>query len=70
MKYKWAYRPYTVSRLVQDARGGRGTTLGGSIGADWSEELNRYAKEGWVVRNSGTIDGGIEVVVWALLEKD
>ncbi len=36
---------------------------------DWSENLNAFAKEGFSVKNSGTLQMYENIVFWALLEK-
>lgn len=36
---------------------------------DWSDNLNAFAKEGFAVKNSGTLQMFDNIVFWALLEK-
>jgi hypothetical protein len=70
MEYKLIYRPYDLSRLVEQARGEKGTWFATKETGDWNNALNEYAKQGWKVKNSGVIEAGREIVFWALLEKD
>jgi len=70
MQYKLIYRPYDLSRLIEQARGEKGTSYGTQEAGDWNDALNKLAKNGWKIKNSGTIESGREVVFWALLEKE
>jgi hypothetical protein len=36
---------------------------------DWSNILNEFAKEGFLVRDSGALQFAEDIVFWALLEK-
>jgi len=36
---------------------------------DWSDNLNSFAKKGFVVKNSGALQMSDNIVFWALLEK-
>ena len=59
MKYKTIYMPHEVSTLVTSAK----------QMSDWDTTLNKHAKEGWTVKNCGTISASNNVIFWALLKK-
>lgn len=69
MEYKVIYRPYTLSRLIEQATGDKGGSYADKEAGDWTEAINKYAKVGWIVKNSGIINSGRDVVFWALMEK-
>jgi len=69
MQYKVAYRPYDATSLIGSAKGKGGTYEGTRETGDWNTALNKYAKDGWTVKNSGTIGSGRDIIFWALLEK-
>ena len=69
MQYKLIYRPYSLSHLIGQATGGRGGTYADKQAADFNSALNKEAKNGWKVKNSGAIESGRDVIFWALLEK-
>ena len=69
MQYKLIYRPYSLSHLIGQATGGKGGTYADKEAAVWTNALNKDAKDGWKVKNSGNIESGRDVIFWALLEK-
>ena len=69
MQYKVVYRPYDATSLIGNAKGKGGTYEATCETGDWNTALNKYAKDGWKVKNSGTIGSGRDIIFWALLEK-
>ena len=69
MEYKTILRPYDLTSLIGRAVGDAGTSQATCETGDWNSALNKYAKEGWTVKNSGVIESGRDVIFWALLEK-
>ena len=70
MQYKLIYRPYSLSHLIGQATGDKGGSYADKEAGDWTEALNKHAKDGWKVKDSGTINSGRDVIFWALLEKE
>lgn len=70
MQYKVIYRPYTLSRLIEQATGDKGGSYADKEAGDWTEAINKYARDGWKVKNSGTMTSGRDVIFWALMEKE
>lgn len=70
MQYKMIYRPYSLSHLIGQATGDKGGSYADKEAGDWTETLNKHAKGGWKVKDSGTISSGRDVIFWALLEKE
>mgnify|MGYP001237828686 CR=1 FL=1 len=69
MKYKTVYMAHDVSALVSNIKGKmRESTAVYEMG-DWDATLNRYAKEGWIVKKCATIATSKDVIFWALLKK-
>lgn len=66
MEYKVVFRPYDLTPFIEYAKRGREATCDTG---DWNIALNKYAKDGWSIKNSGTIMSGRDIVFWALLEK-
>jgi hypothetical protein len=69
LEYKVVLRPYDTTTLIGRAKGDAGTSEATYEAGDWNSSLNKYAKDGWVIKNSGTIVSGRDIVFWALLEK-
>lgn len=80
MEYKLIYRAYSHTELLarsnyirdreeKGEREARIETQSVNEAQDWSNNLNAFAKEGFVVRNSGTLQLFDNIVFWALLEK-
>ena len=67
MEYKVIYRPYPIP-LIEQATGDKGGSYADKE-ARSTEAINKYAKVGWIVKNSGIINSGRDVVFWALMEK-
>ena len=63
MQYKTVLRSYDVSSFT-----GKSAQSPFEI-EDWNSALNKFAKDGWAVVNSGFIESGSNVVFWVLLEK-
>lgn len=70
MQYKLIYWPYSLSRLIEQATGGKGGPYVEQEASDWTEVLNKYAKDSWRIKDSGTVNSGRDVIFWALLEKE
>ncbi len=70
MQYKLIYRPYNLSRLIEQATGDKGGSYADKEAGDWTEALNKHAKDGWKVKHSGTMNSGRDIIFWALLEKE
>jgi hypothetical protein len=66
MEYKVVLRPYDLTTLIGRARGEYEATY---EDGDWNMALNKYAKDGWSIKNSGTATQGRGIIFWALLEK-
>ena len=64
------YRPYSLSRLIEQAKGDKGGSYAENEAGDWTGTLNKCARDGWRIKNSGTINSGRDVIFWALLEKE
>ena len=69
MEYKVVMRPYDIASIVGKARGKGGTYEATCEVGDWNIALNKYAKDGWTVKNGGTVTSGSDLIFWALLEK-
>lgn len=69
MEYKVILRPYDLTSLIGRANGDAGTYEATCEAGDWNISLNKQAKDGWVIKNSGTVVSGRDVIFWALLEK-
>jgi hypothetical protein len=67
-EYRMIYEPYKFDELIVGARK-EGGTYGEGETKQWNDALNRQAKAGWKVKDSGVIQSGTEVIFWALLEK-
>ena len=66
LEYKVVFRPYDLATLIGRAKGEYEATY---EAGDWNIALNKYAKDGWSIKNSGTITSGRAIIFWALLEK-
>jgi hypothetical protein len=80
MEYKLVYRSYNHTDLIMrgnlvrrreedDEKKSRIEAQSADEARDWSANLNAFAKEGFVVRNSGALQMSDDIVFWALLEK-
>jgi hypothetical protein len=69
MEYKTILRPYDLTALIGRATGDAGSSQATWETGDWDSALNKNAKDGWVVKNSGVIESGRDIVFWALLER-
>jgi hypothetical protein len=69
LEYKVVMRPYDIASLVGKARGKSGTYEATCEAGDWNIALNKYAKDGWIVKNSGTVTSGSDLIFWAIMEK-
>ena len=69
MEYKVIFKPYDLTSLIGRAKGDAGSYEGTCETGEWNTALNKYAKEGWSIKNSGTTTSGRDIVFWALLEK-
>ena len=77
MEYKLVYRAYSHKQLT----GGFRTIVSQESyedtpeaqfvneAEDWSKTLNGFAKEGFIVKNSGALELSDNIVFWALLER-
>ena len=70
MQYKTILKPYDLAMLVGKAVGDTKAAQEPFETADWNSALNKYAIDGWIVKNSGVIQSGSNIVFWALLEKE
>lgn len=80
VEYKLIYRSYSHTELLarssyvrdreeKEQREARIETQSVNEARDWSNNLNAFAKEGFVVTNSGALQLFDNIVFWALLEK-
>jgi hypothetical protein len=71
-QYKLIYEPYKLSELITKARSDKeGGTFGEAETKQWNDALNREAKVGWKVKNSGVIQSSEEdIIFWALMEAE
>ena len=70
LKYLTVFRPYKVAELVIKAKSkADGGSFGEAEAKKWNEALDKYAKKGYRVINSGTIVSGEDAIFWAMLEK-
>ena len=69
MKYKTVYMAHDVSALVSNIKGKMSESTAVCEIGDWDAALNRYAKDGWIVKKCGTIATSKDVIFWALLKK-
>ncbi len=80
MEYKLIYRSYSHTQLLSrsnyarnkeedEEKEARIEAQSADEAHDWSDNLNAFAKEGFVVRNSGALQMLDNIVFWALLEK-
>lgn len=69
MEYKVVLKPYDLTSLIGRAKGIAGTNEATCEAGEWNNSLNKYANEGWVVKNSGTLVSGRDLLFWVLLEK-
>jgi hypothetical protein len=67
VEYLTIYHPYKLSLLIGSAR--RESNLGEVGTLNWDDVLNKYAKDGYRVINSGVIVFGEDAIFWAMLEK-
>jgi len=68
MEYVLVYRPYNAKRLVEDAIK-RGGSRGEDEARDFAYALNDRVSKGYMLRNSGCVVIGENIIFWALLEK-
>ncbi len=68
MEYKTILRPYDLVFLVGDAKGKVGSQAAYET-EEWNTALNKYAKDDWTVKKSGTRISGKDLIFWALLER-
>lgn len=69
MEYKTILRPYDLTSLIGKATGDAGSSQVTCETGDWNTALNKHGKDGWVVKNSGVIESGRDIIFWALLER-
>ena len=60
---------HAVSSLVKNTKGKTGEPVTVCENTDWDHSLNEYAKDGWILKNSGTVVASNDIIFWALLEK-
>ncbi len=70
MQYKTILKPYDLASLVGMAVGDVKMPKEPFEATDWDNTINKYAKDGWIVKNHGAIASGSSVVFWALMEKE
>jgi len=78
VEYKLIYRAYSHAQLMgrqgvirdQERYEARSEAQYESEAQDWSNTLNRSAREGFKVKNSGALQFTDNIVFWALMEKD
>lgn len=64
MRYKTVLHRFEVASLVED-------TKGVVVEAEeWNAALNKYAQDGWTIKNGGSVASGLSLVFWALLEME
>lgn len=68
MDYVIVYRPYKAERLVKDASGHRGGTHGEGEAKDFIYAINERVSKGYMVKNSGCVVSGNDIIFWALME--
>jgi hypothetical protein len=77
MEYKMVYRAYRHAQLMsrqgtmrdQEGEAERNEAQNASEASDWSNALNKLAKEGFAVKDSGALPMADYIVFWALLER-
>jgi hypothetical protein len=77
MEYKLVYRAYRHAQLMsrqgamRDQEGAEERSEAQYVdeASDWSKTLNEFAKEGFVVKDSGALPMADNIVFWALLER-
>jgi len=69
LEYKVVFKPYDLTTLIGRATGGAGSNEATCETGEWNNALNKYEKDGWVIKNSGTVVSGRDIMFWALLEK-
>jgi hypothetical protein len=68
LEYKTILRPFDFAALIGDVR--EKSAIEAAIEAEgWNTSLNKYAKDGWIVKSAGPIVSGNDLVLWALLER-
>jgi len=77
VEYKVIYRSYCHKELAgrntigRDKEEDKASSEAQSVNEakDWSDNLNAFAKEGFTIKNSGTLQLFDNIVFWALLER-
>jgi hypothetical protein len=68
LEYKTVFRPFDFAALIGDVR--EKSAIEAAIESEgWNASLNKYAKDGWVVKEYGPIVSGNDLILWALLER-
>jgi hypothetical protein len=70
MEYKVVLKPYDLTSAIGRAKGGLGTDEATWEAGEWNTSLNKYANEGWVIKNSGALVSGRDLLFWVLLERE
>lgn len=70
MQYKTILKPYDLGMLVGNAVADTKASQEPIEPADWNRTINKYASDGWLIKNNGAIQSGSNIVFWALLEKE
>lgn len=68
MQYKTILKPYDLAMLI-GSEGGDAKSQAAIEPLDWNNTLNKYAKDGWIIKTNGAIQSGGNLIFWVLLEK-
>ena len=68
MRYKTIVKAYSINSLMNQTND---KTAEGLIEiTDWNNSVNKFAQEGWLIKNSGAHESNGNLIFWALLAKE
>jgi hypothetical protein len=66
MRYKTILKAYSLTSLTEQTNAKTGPI---EI-TDWNDTVNKFAEEGWTIKNSGAHESSGNIIFWVLLAKE
>jgi len=65
MRYKTILKAYSLTSLMDQTSTKKSIEI-----TDWNDTVNKFAEEGWIIKNSGAQESSGNLIFWALLAKE